>query len=106
MRLNLTARRSRVAADATASVVGTAVTSLTDISSGTLGGPAASDVDTLNRGGTDYKTTLSARATYFRKTPAGSRTVTLASGATTAALTATDNDKQVVVTGVAGSLAD
>jgi len=40
-----------VAADATASVVGTAVTALTDISSGSLGGPAASDVDTLNRGG-------------------------------------------------------
>ena len=93
-----------VAADATTSVVGTAVTALTDVSSGTLGGPAASDVDTLNRGGTDYKTTLSARAVFFRKTPAGSRTINLTSGATTATLTATDNDKQVVVTGAAGSL--
>ena len=93
-----------VGPDATASVVGTAVTALTDISSGTLGGPASSDIDTLNRGGTDYKTTLSARAAFFRKTPAGSRTITLASGATIATLTAMDNDKQVVVSGVSGSL--
>ena len=93
-----------VAADATASVIGTAVTSLTDISSGILGGPAASDVDTLNRGGTDYKTTLSARAAFFRKTPAGSRTITLSSAATAATLTASDNDKQVVVIGSSGSL--
>lgn len=93
-----------VAADATASVVGTAVISLTDISSAALGGPALSDVDTLNRGGTDYKVTLSARSTLFRKNPAGSRTITLASGSTSAILTATDNDKQVVVTGVPGTL--
>lgn len=93
-----------VAADATASVVGTAVTSLTDISSAALGGPALSDVDTLNRGGTDYKVTLSARSTLFRKNPAGSRTITLVSGVTSAILTAADNDKQVVVTGVAGTL--
>ena len=93
-----------VAADATASVVGTTVTALTDISSGVLGGPAASDIDTLNRGGTDYKTTLSARAVFFRKTPAGSRTITLLSGATTAILTAADNDRQVVVMGSAGTL--
>ncbi len=94
-----------VGADATASVVGTAVTALTDISSGTLGGPAASDVDTLNRAGIDYRTTLSARSAFFRKTPAGSRTINLVSGAATATLTASDNDKQIVVTGAAGSLA-
>lgn len=93
-----------VAADATASVVGTAVTAMTDISSATLGGPALSDVDTLNRAGTDYKVTLSARSTLFRKSPAGSRTITLVSGATSAVLTSTDNDKQVVVTGAAGTL--
>lgn len=93
-----------VAADATASVVGTAITALTDISSTTLGGPALSDIDTLNRAGTDYKVTLSARSALFRKTPAGSRTITLVSGSTTAVLTFTDNDKQVVVTGAAGTL--
>lgn len=93
-----------VAQDATASVVGTAVTALTDISSGTLGGPAASDVDTLNRGGTDYKTTLSARAALFRRTPAGSRTIVFSSSLTTATLTASDNDRQVVVSGATGTL--
>ena len=93
-----------VAADATASVVGTAVTALTDISSGMLGGPAASDVDTLNRAGSDYKVTLSARTSFFRKTPAGSRTVTLVSGSNIAVLTSTDNDKQVIVTGASGTL--
>ena len=93
-----------IAADATASVVGTSVTALTDISSGTLGGPALSDIDTLNRAGTDYKVTLSARSTLFRRNPAGSRTINLVSGSTAAVLTSTDNDKQVVVTGVAGTL--
>ncbi|MGI4798251.1 MAG: hypothetical protein ACRYF2_04890 [Janthinobacterium lividum] len=93
-----------VAADATASVVGTAITALTDISSTTLGGPALSDIDTLNRAGTDYKVTLSARSALFRKNPAGSRTITLLSGSTSAVLTSTDNDKQVVVTGAAGTL--
>lgn len=93
-----------IAPDATASVVGTTVVALTDISSGTLGGPAASDVDTLNRAGNDYKVTLSARAGFFRKTPAGSRTITLSSSATTATLTAADNDKQIVITGVSGSV--
>ncbi len=45
---------------------GLPVTSLTDIS--TLGGPALTDVDTLNRGGTDYKTTLAARTALVSRT--------------------------------------
>lgn len=86
-------------ASGVASVIGVAVSALTDISSGVLGGPALSDVDTLNRAGTDYKTTLSARTALFRKTPAGSRTSTLP-----AVLTASDMDKLVILTGSAGSL--
>ena len=95
----------QVATDGTLSVAGLAITSLTDISSGPLGGPALSDIDTLNRAGTDYRVTLSARSMLFRKTPAGSRTITLASNATVATLTGADNDKTVVVAGsAAGSL--
>lgn len=91
------------AVDGTLSVPTTAVTSLTDIS--TAGGPALSDLETLNRSGTDYKASLSALSALFRKTPAGSRTITLAGGSTTATLTASDHDKTVVVAGsVAGTL--
>ncbi len=93
-----------VANDGTLSVVSVSVTSLTDVSSGSLGGPALSDLDTLSRGGVDYRTTLGARGLLFRRTPAPSRTVTLSSGSTTATLTAADNDRTVVVTGVAGTL--
>ena len=93
-----------VGTDAVTSVTGTTVTALTDISSGMLGGPAASDVDTLNRAGTDYKTTLSSRASFFRKTPAGSRTITLVNGSNNAVLTSADNDKQIVIAGVSGSV--
>ena len=95
----------QIAADGTLSVVSAPVTALTDISSGNLGGPALSDVDTLNRGGVDYRTTLSAQVALYRKTPAGSRTITLAAGATAATLSASDHDRTVVVAGsAAGSL--
>ncbi len=91
------------AADGTLSVPGVSLASLTDIS--TLGGPSSTDIDLVNRSGTDYRTTLAARAALFRKTPAGSRTVTFATGAATATLTAADHDKTVVLSGSApGSL--
>ena len=92
------------APDGTLTVSGLAPSALTDVA--TVGGPALSDVDVLSRGSSDYKVTLSARVALFRKTPAGSRTVTLSSGATNATLTALDHDKTVVISGtVAGSLA-
>ncbi len=80
------------------------VASLADVS--TVGGPALSDLDTVNRAGADYKATLAEKVALFRRTPAGSRTVAFASGATTATLTAADHDKAIVVTGsIAGTLA-
>ena len=95
----------QIAADGTLSVSAVPITALTDVSSGNLGGPSLSDADTLNRGGTDYRTTLSARVTLFRKTPAGSRTITLTLATPIATLTALDHDKTVVVSGnAAGTL--
>ncbi len=76
----------------TASGIG--ISALTD--AGVL---SLTDRDALNRAGTDYSTSMAARITLMRKTPAGSRTTALP-----AVLTATDNDKNVVLTGTAGTL--
>lgn len=75
-------------------VVGLSVTALTDI-----GALALSDVDTVNRGGTDFKTTQSSRISLIQKTPAASR-----SAALPATLTASDNNKTVLLMGATGAL--
>lgn len=83
-------------------VAGVPVPSLADIAG--LGGPALTDLDTVDRGGVDYKVTAAARAALFRQTPAGDRVWTMQSGTATNAgptltLTAADHDKEVVVQG-------
>lgn len=83
-----------IAPDGTISVVGVTVTALTDAGALTL-----SDKDTINRSGTDYSTTQTSRAALFRKTPAGSRTAALP-----VTLTATDHDKNIILTGTTGAL--
>ncbi len=63
------------------------------------GALALSDRDVINRAGSDFSTSMSSRITLMRKTPAGSRTVALP-----AVLTATDHDKNVILTGSTGAL--
>lgn len=83
-----------IAPDGTISVVGVAVTALTD-----AGPLALSDKDVINRAGTDYSTTQSARVALFQKTPPSSRTATLP-----VILTAADNNRNVLLTGATGTL--
>jgi hypothetical protein len=73
---------------------GISAAALTD--SGAL---ALTDLDVVNRAGVDYRTTMTQRVALFRKTPAGSRSASLP-----ASLTASDHDKNVVLTGTTGSL--
>lgn len=82
------------AIDGTASVPGVSLTGLT------AAAPLAlTDLVPVNQAGADYKATGSQLATLVRKTPAGSRTAALP-----AALTASDMDKLVILTGTTGAL--
>src|SRR4051794_1543841 len=73
---------------------GVSATALAD--SGAL---ALTDLDVINRAGVDYRTTMTQRVALFRKTPAGSRSAPLP-----ASLTASDHDKNIVLTGTTGTL--
>src|ERR1700709_1596634 len=73
---------------------GISATALADSGALTL-----ADLDVINRAGVDYKTTMTQRVALFRKTPAGSRTVSFP-----AVLTGSDHDKNLVLTGTSGSL--
>lgn len=69
---------------------------------GTLTGAGTllgTDVDVVERAGVPLQTTLTARATLVRATPAASRTAALP-----ATLTASDNDRNVLLTGTSGNL--
>jgi len=85
----------QAATDGTLSVVGVGINGLPD--AGTL---SLSDKDVVNRSGTDYSTTQSSRAAMINKTPAGEREMTL--GGATATLTASDHNKNIILTGSSG----